>query len=639
MIAANGEASFAIYTLAIGSHSITATYVSDTNFLGATSQAIDQEVNVASCSPAPSGSSQSMAVGTLTGQSTTGASAAVDSVAPMDDSPEKGETSMDFWWTPEYPNAGDTVTFHVEVAEGTLPASGYVGVPTGAILADVVSGGTTTVISGISLSPDEQDGYSYASFSTPPLLPGPDSVDIEYGGDSNFNSTTHGTYLAVSGTVPTTTTVAASPTDVAVGSDVSFTATVAYTGSGFLPSGDVEFKDGSKVLGDPIVQGCLPMPDGNGWYASVSCDSSDLSVGNHTITAIYSGDEDFGGSSGTCSVEVDPAGTSSVTASASPSPAIYDNPVTFTATVSVSGGNGAAPAGDVDFYDNTDDTDLGDPTLEGKTATFTTSATSGQLAVGDNTITVTYSGDSNYPSSTTTLSVTVNAADTTTTVTATPEPSAYGDSVAITATVAAKDSDNCGTPNGDVEITEENNTTGMEQNLGDFTLWGGTATVTTSELNAGTEKFTAKFCSSDGNYNSSQGSGNHTVNKAQTTTTLISDWDPSIVDESVTFTATVTPQGNATTTPTGSVQFYDGSAQLGGPVTLDANGQGEVPGEVPGTRFQGRGSRDEVPGTRFQGRGSRDEVPGTRFQGHQTRFQDEVPGTPYAIPLNYGVTV
>jgi hypothetical protein len=34
--------------------------------------------------------------------------------------------------------------------------------------------------------------------------------------------------------------------------------------------------------------------------------------------------------------------------------------------------------------------------------------------------------------------------------------------------------------------------------------------------------------------------------------------------------------------------------------------------EVPGSRFQVRGSRFEVPGSRFQVRGSRFEVPGSR---------------------------
>jgi Bacterial Ig-like domain (group 3) len=51
-----------------------------------------------------------------------------------------------------------------------------------------------------------------------------------------------------------------------------------------------------------------------------------------------------------------------------------------------------------------------------------------------------------------------------------------------------------------------------------------------------------------------------TMPKDTTSTALTSSVNPSIYDQSVTFTATVTPSGG---TPTGTVTFKDGSTRLG----------------------------------------------------------------------------
>ena len=111
------------------------------------------------------------------------------------------------------------------------------------------------------------------------------------------------------------------------------------------------------------------------------------------------------------------------------------------------GGSGTTPTGDVDFLDTTTGTDLGDPTLVGGSASFSSS----DLALGDNQITVTYSGDSNYNISSTTLDQTVNKTASTTVVTTSPSPSNYGDSVTFTATVSAAGGGG-GTPTGSVDF-------------------------------------------------------------------------------------------------------------------------------------------------------------------------------------------
>jgi len=56
---------------------------------------------------------------------------------------------------------------------------------------------------------------------------------------------------------------------------------------------------------------------------------------------------------------------------------------------------------------------------------------------------------------------------------------------------------------------------------------------------------------------------------APTTTSLVSSMNPSLILQSVTFTATVT---TSVGTPTGNVTFFDGVTQLGAPVALNASG-------------------------------------------------------------------
>ena len=62
-----------------------------------------------------------------------------------------------------------------------------------------------------------------------------------------------------------------------------------------------------------------------------------------------------------------------------------------------------------------------------------------------------------------------------------------------------------------------------------------------------------------------------TVAKATTTTTIASSQNPALVGQPVTFTATVTAQGNGT--PGGQVQFKDGASNLGAPVAIDGTGK------------------------------------------------------------------
>ena len=437
-VQADGEASISTSSLAIADHQITATYSGDGNFAGG-SASLDQQVTAASCTTITSGSSESRGT-----------------VAPLDDSPDK----YDVYVAPEpsttSPSPGESVTFDVTVGGTNEPPD--VPPPSGDIFACVVLNGTTTTIGSFPLQPDDPDGYSTASFSDS-FAAGMNEVDVEYGGDSNYNSSTIPVDINVEGLVASITSGTSSPNPSNPGDSVTYSATVgpAYP-PGPVPSGTVEFVDTTSGtdLGDPTL-------DGNGCATVTS--SALTTVGDHTITVTYSGDSNYYGSSATFDQQVGngAAADSTTSASSSPNPSDYGSLVKFSATVSPVGGSGTTPTGDVDFLDTTTGTDLGDPTLVGGSASFSSS----DLALGDNQITVTYSGDSNYNVSSTTLDQTVNKTASTTVVTTSPSPSNYGDSVTFTATVSAAGGGG-GTPTGSVDFIDDDTTTGQEQDLKTF---------------------------------------------------------------------------------------------------------------------------------------------------------------------------
>jgi hypothetical protein len=228
--------------------------------------------------------------------------------------------------------------------------------------------------------------------------------------------------------------------------------------------------------------------------------------------------------------------SSSVTVASSLNPSSYGASVTFTATVTPS-----AATGKVTFKDGS--TTLGTGNLSGGKTTFSTST----LAAGSHSITAVYVGDTNYNGSTSSvLTQTVNKANTTITVASSKNPSTYGSSVTFTATVSPSAAP--GT------VTFNDGSTA----LGTGTISSGKATFSTSTLAAGSHSITAVYGGGT-NYNTSTSSVlTQTVNKANTTITVVSSSNPSAFGSSVTFTATVSPS-TATTT----VTFKDGTTVLG----------------------------------------------------------------------------
>src|SRR5208337_4928146 len=94
-------------------------------------------------------------------------------------------------------------------------------------------------------------------------------------------------------------------------------------------------------------------------------------------------------------------------------------------------------------------------------------------------------------------------------------------------------------------------------------LNGTTAALNTSALAVGTHSITAEYLG-DGNFTSSTSSPavSETINQASTTTTLAVDNNPAVYGQPVTLTATVAVVSPGIGTPTGSVEFFDGTTPI-----------------------------------------------------------------------------
>jgi hypothetical protein len=145
-------------------------------------------------------------------------------------------------------------------------------------------------------------------------------------------------------------------------------------------------------------------------------------VGTVVVTANQAGNANYTAATAvTQSVVVNKANTATSRVS-SANPAIFGQPVTFTATISPVAPSTGTPTGTVQFSVN--GSAVGSPvTLSGGQATYSSST----LAIGSDSITAVYSGDSNFiGSAATALSQAVNKATQTITFTAPTSPVTYG---------------------------------------------------------------------------------------------------------------------------------------------------------------------------------------------------------------------
>ena len=217
-----------------------------------------------------------------------------------------------------------------------------------------------------------------ATITTSALPVGTSSILASYAGDTMWTGSASNTFNQRVNAGTTTSTVTSSVNPATVGQPVMLTATV--QSSGGKPTGSVTFKGNGTTLGTVTLSG-----------GEAKLTTSTLRAGTISISAQYTATTDFSASSATMNQVVNDSGSATTITSATPNPASYGQAVTFVAKVT-----GDSPTGTVRFYSGS--SYLGKGTLSGGSASYTTSGK--QLPEGSDSITASYSGDSNNTEST-----------------------------------------------------------------------------------------------------------------------------------------------------------------------------------------------------------------------------------------------
>src|SRR5258708_29804359 len=248
-------------------------------------------------------------------------------------------------------------TFAVSLGVGAGGSvAGPGGTPcTGLCTADVASGSVLTLVA------TAMDGYVFSGWtgacsgSTPSCV-----VTID-------GATSVGAAFAAQ-QQQTTIVVSASVSSSVFGEPVAFSAALTTVIDHRRLTGvTVRFVDAATTVGIGITDG-----EGIAWVSAKG--SSMLTVGSHLIEAIYDGDSGFLASSSTMPFTVTRAQTRT-TVTASPTPSVSGQLVTFTAIVAVTAPGAGSPTGSVSFLHVPTGATLGRAAVDAAgTAALTTSA-------------------------------------------------------------------------------------------------------------------------------------------------------------------------------------------------------------------------------------------------------------------------
>jgi len=405
------------------------------------------------------------------------------------------------------------------------------------------TGSVTFFVNGKSAGTATIDSSGAAAFSTPPLAQGQTALLATYAGQRDFAPAVSVEVLVFVQPDNVSLTLTSAPNPSALGSPVTFTATIMSTSNG-TPTGDIQFTDNGNPLGSAPL-------DADGVATFVT---SSLTVGTHLIVATYPGAPDWGGASASVTQRVLYTVTEMLTSSLNPSH--RDQSVTFTATVSSPNGT---PTGTVTFSYGS--IMLGTVPLTNGVTSLTTSS----LPQGTQIITAAYSGDTDFFSNSATLTqIVIGFLTNTTLVSIVPSKLYALEPATITASVTGVG----GAPTGTVTFTDGGAT------IGTATLdASGTATLTYAFPAAGSQSVIANY-NGDVNFSPSTSSPypiSVLINDSETALTVSPL--PVYAEHTVTLTATLSSVSASAfgVAPNGTVNFLDGSALLGS-ATLNSSG-------------------------------------------------------------------
>lgn len=390
------------------------------------------------------------------------------------------------------------------------------------------------------------------------LLVGNHTVAVSYNGSSNFKTGSDSLTQEVSA-ADTATVVTVSPSPSAEEQSVTITAHVgAVAPGGGAATGLVSF----TANGDPIGASALTPSSGG---AQATLETSTLAPGVHEIVATYAGDANYNGSvsPGKNHLVIEGAAVveTTTTVSSSQNPSTYGELISFTAQVTAA--DSSTPAGAVQF--SVDGTDIGIPVEVAPDGT----AQSPLLASpepGDHTVIAAFVGNPGYAGSGDFLAQTVEAAPVDLVVESSDASSSHGQAVTFTAT-ATTPVDGIGDPGGHVQFRVD----GVA--LGGAVALDGSGVATSpaiATLAPGSHVVTADY-SGSALFSPALAQTGQDVGKIGTSITLAAAPSTIGFGQSVSLTATVTPESAALGAPTGTVTFTEGSTVLGTAV-VGANG-------------------------------------------------------------------
>jgi sugar lactone lactonase YvrE len=424
---ASGNATYAIATLAVGAHAVTAAYTpSSTTFLASDDAAapLSQQVTPAALTVTADNLSRQYGAAdpaftyTITGFVNGDTASVVGGSATL--------ASTD---TPTSP-AGST--FPITFASQGLTATNYTFVYVAGTLTITGNASQTisfTVASPVTygVAPIALNGVASSGLPVSYTVTGPATVSgstltitgagtvvvtAHQAGDANYAAASDVPQTILVNPAPTATTLTSAPNPSTPGQIVTFTATVSSTAG--TPTGSVTFLDSGTVLGTGAVNAS----------GVATFTTSTLTVGTHPVTAAYAGATNFAASTSTVDSQVVTTSSVAMTLTSSRNPSTLGQSVTFTATVSASTSAtsvgtaksaaavgpharvsaNATPTGTVTFRDA--GTSIGTGALDANgIATLTTPA----LAVGSHPITATYPGDGSNSAASASLTQIVNS--------------------------------------------------------------------------------------------------------------------------------------------------------------------------------------------------------------------------------------
>jgi len=577
----NGSATLSVGGLSAGAHSLSVSYIGDSNYASASSAPLSITIPktnpqlTVTTAPASPVVGQPVTVTTrLSGRfPVTGTVSYVDSGVQLSSvavSTETGTATFTF-----APNASGTRSITAlysgdsNYVAASAAAPPLVVSPAGTTVALVSSGALTlgqplTLRATVSVQPpgngvlsgtiDFRDGSALlgtvpvsagaASFVTQLTSAGYHALSAFYSGDVNF---------LASASVPVTISEAqalAIPKLTASQSRSATVLTLSLTGAGgLLPTGIVTFLLGSSTVGTaPLV------PQGGNAIASLT-----VGVVSGTLTAIYPGDDKFQPSSPP-PVTISPLPKIGLSLSMNLSPAELINGQPFICTVSLQGPIEVGVTGVVALLD-------GGVSISSARAN-PQSVMMVSLSAGNHTLTATYPGDDNYLPASTSVTVSVNRATPGLVLSSDRGSVVTGQNISFIASVVQPTGIILAAPSGNVQFLD--GSTVIASGL----LANGVAVVSSSTLQPGTHQITAIY-SGDSRWQTVRSNVvTPTIVKARTAVVIgsVNNSDGPVLSANVTV---VVPGAGM---PTGTVDFVDSiSGQIvahgalsGGSVTIPA---------------------------------------------------------------------